>query len=141
MDGFTDQLANSGCVNPESFGEICVKCGKCGRATKGISDETHEKIREAIESMELTDEIAKSVCEHFWYAGNQLIGNGELDRFICRKHLEKYGRTDECLMVIPYTNAELKVCLEKFCDSHFEGCREEMIRRDHHLCFLEGGST
>ena len=24
------------CINPDSFGEICVKCNQCGRFTRGV---------------------------------------------------------------------------------------------------------
>ena len=31
---FVDYRPIKGCKNPKSFGEICVKCNKCGRFKK-----------------------------------------------------------------------------------------------------------
>jgi len=80
------------------------------------------RLNQIMESCEITESIAQSVCEHIQYCGNKILANGEIDEFICRKYMLEQNRHDKMQIIIPYTNNELKDSLQKFCKSHFEDC-------------------
>lgn len=84
-----------------------------------MNDKAEARFEKIMEEMDITEEVAKAVCPHLQYCGNELLANGEVDAFICRKNLLEYNRRDKMLIIIPYTNVELQDCLRRFCTGHF----------------------